>query len=359
MSNQPEQKKNKRKWLIPVCIVLGILLTLLAVFAVFYGIYDHYYDKMGHIGSEGTVDPNQAGSVLESILQSEAEDPEEGTTEPLTDPTYDPNDVTINPGDVDQTQGDHIVNILLVGQDAREGEERQRSDSMMLVTFNTKSKEITLTSFMRDQYVEIPGYGSTKLCHAYKYGGMSLLNETLYNHFGVEIHGNFEVDFTGFERIIDLLGGVEIDLTEPEVEYLHEKGYKHLTVGKNILAGEEALWYARLRSIDTDYNRAERQRNVITSVINAYKGQSYGKMVSMLDEILPLLKTNMSKGDILKYATKLFPMVYGAEINTLRIPMEGTYDGGFVKVWEGMTLWCQLNIDFEANREVLEEIFAP
>ena len=125
------------------------------------------------------------------------------------------------------------------------------------------------------------------------------------------------------------------------------------------MAGEEALWYARLRSIDTDYNRAERQRNVITSVINAYKGQSYGKMVSMLDEILPLLKTNMSKGDILKYATKLFPMVYGAEINTLRIPMEGTYDGGFVKVWEGMTLWCQLNIDFEANREVLEEIFAP
>ena len=354
-----EQNQKKRKSLIVLCVILGVLLLNLALFAVAYGIYDHYYDKMQYVGTENTVDPNQAGSVIESILQSEENDPEQGTTAPVNDPTYNPDDVIIEPGDVGEADhGSHVVNILLVGQDARPGEERQRSDSMILLTFNNKTREITLTSFMRDQYVNIPGYGSTKLCHAYKYGGMSLLNETIKNHFGVTIHGNFEVDFTGFESIIDYLGGVELDLTPAEVEYLNMKGYKHLKVGKNTLNGEEALLYARLRSIDTDYARAERQRNVVSSVINAYKDLDMAGMMELLETILPMLKTNMTKSEILKYATRLFPMVSGAELNTMRIPLEGTYSGGFVRVWEGMELWCQLNIDFEANQAALEELFA-
>ena len=352
------QKMNK-KTLTIIAVVLGVLLLHLALFAVAYGIYDHYYDKMQYVGSEGTVDPNQAGSLMEDILSSEDADPDQGTTAPVDDPLYDPDDVIVDPGDVGTAEhGNHVVNILLVGQDARPGQERQRSDSMILLTFNNKTREITLTSFMRDQYVDIPGYGRTKLCHAYYYGGMLLLNETIKNHFGVTIHGNFEVDFTGFEDIIDHLGGVEISLTQQEVEYLHEKGYNHLTLGTNMLRGEEALWYARLRSIETDYNRAERQRNVISSVINAYKDQSLPEMLELLDVILPKLKTNMSKSDILKYATRLFPMVSGAEVNTLRIPLEGTYSGGFVRVWEGMELWCQLNIDFAANQQALQELFA-
>jgi LCP family protein required for cell wall assembly len=354
-----EHNQKKRKRLIILCVVLGVLLLHLALFAVIYGIYDHYYDKMQYVGSESTVDPNQAGSIIESILQSEENDPDQGTTAPVDDPIYNPNDVIIDPGDVGEAEhGKHVVNILLVGQDARPGQPRQRSDSMILLTFNNKTREITLTSFMRDQYVNIPGYGSTKLCHAYQYGGMALLNETIKNHFGVTIHGNFEVDFDGFREIIDYLGGVEIELTSAEAEYLHTKGYKHLTAGKNILKGEEALWYARLRSIDTDYNRAERQRKVISSVINAYKDQDLAGMLELLETILPKLKTNMTKSDILKYATRLFPMVAGAEVNTMRIPLEGTYSGGFIKVWEGMELWCQLNIDFAANQAALQEIFA-
>ena len=115
--------------------------------------------------------------------------------------------------------------------------------------------------------------------------------------------------------------------------------------------------YARLRSIDTDYARAERQRNVMMSLFESYKDLSYPEMLSLLHEILPLLRTNMTMPEITGLALKLYPMFSGAEIETLRIPADGTFKGGYVKVSEGLKLWCQYNIDFEANRKLLEEIF--
>ena len=136
-----------------------------------------------------------------------------------------------------------------------------------------------------------------------------------------------------------------------------EKGFKNVTVGKNVLEGESALWYARLRSIDTDYARAERQRNVMMSLFESYKELSYPQMLSLLHEILPLLRTNMTMSEITNYALQLYPMLSGAQVETLRIPADGTFKGGFVKVSEGLKLWCQYNIDFEANRELLEKVF--
>lgn len=341
-------KKNRsRVALIILCIILAFIFVTMAGVAIYV---TYLYNRMEYVGQETTLSPEEASNL--ALQDAETIDP--NSTEPLLDQS----DVEVEDEYVyHEGQGDHIVNIMLVGQDAREGERVQRSDTMMLVTFNLKTRTITLTSLMRDQYVKIPGYGSTKLNHAYQYGGMSLMNETLYNHFGIEIDGNFEVDFTGFEKIIDLLGGVEIDLTQKEVEYLKEKGFKKVTVGKNILEGESALWYARLRSIDTDYQRAERQRNVMMSLFEAYKELSYPQMLSLLHEILPLLRTNMTMSEITNYAVQLYPMLSGAEVETLRIPVDGTFKGGFVKVSEGLKLWCQYNIDFEANREVLEKVF--
>ena len=183
------------------------------------------------------------------------------------------------------------------------------------------------------------------------------MNETLYNHYGIEVDGNFEVDFSGFEKIIDKLGGVEIELTKEEVAYLKEKGYKNVTVGKNILSGEPALWYARLRSIDDDYQRARRQRTVMVSLFEAYRHASSSTMISTLNDLVPLLRTNMSLPDITSYALDLFPMISSAKVETLRLPVDGTFKGGFVKVAEGKKLWCQYNIDFEANREILNKVF--
>ena len=348
MSKSPKKgaKGSRIAWII-LCVVLSlILLTLSGV-----GIYVNYlYRQMEFVEQETTLSLEDA----QDLAMQDAE-----SIDPADDEDFiNEEDITFQEGDLNHLgQGEHIVNIMLVGQDAREGENTQRSDTMILVTFNTETKNITLTSLMRDQYVKIPGYGKTKLNHAYQYGGMSLMNETLFNHYGIEIHGNFEVDFTGFEKIIDLLGGVELDLTAKEAKYLRGKGFKYVKEGVNVLPGESALWYARLRSIDTDYARAERQRKVMISLFEAYKEQSYTQMLALLHEILPLVRTNMTMSQITNYALELYPIFSGAQINTLRIPADGTFTGGYVKVSEGLKLWCQYNIDFEANRKLLDEVF--
>ena len=232
-------------------------------------------------------------------------------------------------------QGENVVNILLIGQDRRLGQGTQRSDSMILVTFNKSKGKVTLTSFMRDQYVNIPGYGNDKLCHAYYYGGMPLLNQTLYDHFGVEIDGNVEVDFSGFESIIDILGGVELDLTKKEAKHLNKLEGWNLKEGTNVLTGEQALLYSRIRSIDNDYSRTERQRKVLMSLIEEYKGQDLGKTMEMAEKFLPLVTTDIPQNQVMTYVMELFPMMSGAKVETLRIPV----DGGYGRISETRKMW--------------------
>ena len=349
MSKSRKKRNNGvRIALIFLCVMLSVILVVISG----VGFYVNYlYGRMEYVDQDTTISAEDAQDIL--LGDAETIDPES------TEEIVDQEDITFQEGEVGTLEhGDHILNIMLVGQDAREGESVQRSDTMILLTFNTYKKTITLTSIMRDQYVKIPGYGKTKLNHAYQYGGMSLMNQTLEDHFGIQIHGNFEVNFTGFEKIVDHLGGVDIELTKAEVKYLKSKGFSYVKEGPNHLPGDCALLYARLRSIDSDYARAERQRNVMMSLFESYKDLSYTQMLSLLHEILPLVKTNMTMADITNYAMDLYPMLSGAKVENLRIPVDGTFKGGFVKVSEGLKLWCQYNIDFEANRKVLEEVFA-
>lgn len=352
MKNPMKSARWKRNSLIALCIVLALLLVMIVGIAIYA---DSLLDKINYIdpSNEVTISPSDASNIILS-------DPDAVTVDPnSTEPVVRPEDIVIPEQPIDPLeQGSHILNIMLVGQDRRSGQGRQRSDTMILVSFNQSQKTITLTSFMRDQFVNIPGYGKTKLNHSYQYGGMKLLKETLYNHYGINVHGMVEVDFSGFEDIIDLLGGVEIDLTNKEAKKMNKDGGWDLSSGVHRLTGEQALLYARLRSIDTDYKRAERQRNVLNSIIEEYKSQSLTKMLSLLEEILPMVTTNIPKTELTQYATSLFPMLSGAQVNTLRIPADGTFSEGMVRVSEGLNLWCQYNIDFEENRQILEDVFA-
>ena len=108
----------------------------------------------------------------------------------------------------------NIKSILLIGQDKREGESRQRSDSMILATLDKDQGTVSLTSFMRDLYVAIPGYSTTRINAAYAYGGMDLLDQTLEENFGVKIDGNVEVDFEVFQVLVDKVGGIDLELTQ-------------------------------------------------------------------------------------------------------------------------------------------------
>ena len=117
----------------------------------------------------------------------------------------------------------NIKSILLIGQDKREGESRQRSDSMILATLDKDQGTVSLTSFMRDLYVAIPGYSTTRINAAYAYGGMDLLDQTLEENFGVKIDGNVEVDFEVFQVLVDKVGGIDLELTQAEADYLRTR----------------------------------------------------------------------------------------------------------------------------------------
>lgn len=369
-----------KKTLKIIGIVLAVLLLLaIALAGAAFIFVDSMLGRMNYVTDDTTISQEEATIIDREEGIIFVTDPETGETIPMaTDPdtgewvpietlpsgpVVDEEDIYFPEGwelpDMED-QGKEVVNIMLVGQDARPGEAAQRSDAMILMTFNRKTGEITLTSFLRDQYVQIPGFGNTKLCHAYSYGGMTLLNQTIENQYGIEVDGNVTFSFEGFEQIIDMLGGVEIELTWEEASALNNlESQKEwgLKPGVQRLTGEQALRYARLRHIDSDFQRTQRQRKVIMSIIDAYKNCTMSEMMKTLEETMPLITTNIPKSDIYTYAFNLFPMLSGAQMKTQQIPAAGTFQSGLIRVSEGYMASCQFNIDFSANREILNKIF--
>lgn len=354
-AGKPRKKKSKKKWVRVLLIALCVFLTLvlIAICTVWWYV-DHLLNQIDYVtGDEHTMSSEEAEHAQTEGLESM--DPDESLPD-INDLPIETIPIDSLPADPSQPVGD-IVNILLIGQDRRPGEGRCRSDSMILVTFNKSNGTITMTSFMRDSYVQIPGYSNNKINHAYQFGGMSLLNQTLYVNYGVRVDGDVAVDFSQFEDVIDLLGGVDIKLTQAETKYLNEKYGWSLSVGQNRLNGAEALAYSRIRYIDNDYYRAERQRKVLQSLIDRYKSLSAVEMLSKLESVLGLVSTNMDKSRIISLATELFPMLSTSKFETQQIPAPGTFKGGDVQVRPGLKDWFQYDIDFVTNREILREIF--
>lgn len=322
----------KRKLLLFLCVLLGLVLLALVLGAV-------YLDRLlGAIGRE--EGPGLSQEEVNGLLQGGE----------MTGPVYDPEDISIPPAASESPAGEGIVNILLIGQDRRGSTGRSLSDAMILCTLNRKTGVLTMTSFLRDSYVRIPGHGNNKLNAAYPLGGMALLDETLAENFGVTVDGNVEVDFSQFQRIIDLLGGVEISLTEAEVRHLaHEYGFA-LQPGRNRLSGEQALGYARIRKLGTDFGRTERQRKVLTALIEQFRHAGLGTLYKASRELLGLITTDMSNGQILRLASELAPLLRNLEIRSQHIPAEGTYSFGNA----GKITSC-IFLDFEANRALLRK----
>lgn len=346
--------KNAQYWQRVCLIALCVFLALVLIALIFATAYVHHLMNL-----VGRVDPNEGSLSMEDLAtMTEETDPD------YTGPEVDPTDITINilptvPDSSDLNNGD-VVNVLLVGQDRREGEKRQRSDVMLLCTFNPKKNTITLTSFLRDTYAFVPGYGYKKLNAAYAYGGFSLLNETFAVNFGVHVDANVEVDFFGFVKIIDLLGGVDIELTQKEADYMNENmGFEYnqdekwdLKAGKNHLNGDQALAYSRIRKIDSDFGRTQRQRTVLMALLQAYKNKPLTEMLALVDDVLPMVTTNLTNQEILSYVVDFFPMLSGATFDTMYIPAKGTYESEYVA-----GLGACLIPDLEENRALLDKLF--
>lgn len=265
----------------------------------------------------------------------------------------------IDPGDVEwdfieRIEDDHLINILLVGQDRREGESRQRSDTMILCSINLETGETSLISFLRDLYVQIPGgYSANRLNATYVFGGFDLLDATLTENFGVSIDGNFEVDFTGFKAIIDMLGGIDVELTSAEATYMNKHRHPLIVTGVNHLDGAEALTYARARKIDSDFGRTERQRKVLLAVYERVDNLPIGDLLTLLYDALPYLTTDLTDAEILSLAYRLLPLISSVSINSYTVPADDCYYSANVN---GMAV---LVPDLQRIRQCLENEYLP
>ena len=293
---------------------------------------------------------------------------------------FEPQETVSTQAPVEATEPDYgksgkIVNILLVGQDSRRGDEAKLVDSIILLTLNKETKALTATSFLRDSYVKLPDYyrghtcGWNRINTAYALGyswfgdagAMDMLNMTIQNNFGIEIDGNVEVSFDSFTKVIDLLGGLELDLTQEETDYLNTQsklyGTRHLEAGPNVLTGEEALWYARMQHLnagDNDAKRAGRQRMIIEKVLNKCKTMSALELNELLDTALPMLTTNITPDDMKMYISELLPYVSEVEFVSNQCPAEGTSWGEMVELPDGLS--NVLKIDFNKNKQLMMSI---
>ena len=254
-----------------------------------------------------------------------------------------------------------VINVLLIGEEKINDGTRGRSDSMMIATINQKQKSLKLTSIMRDCYVTIPGYRSNKLNAAYNNGGGQLLLATIEQNFQIHLDGYVRVDFEAFETIIDKLGGVEIELSASEARYLNTTNYisnpanRRMVEGVNVMNGNQALGYSRVRYVkevdgeSDDFGRTARQRRVLSCVFEKYKNKSVVEMVSIANQILPYITTNLTKSDILSYIAA-FVATGSTELETFRIPMNDAYYGA-----RRDGAGSVLVINFDINNAALQE----
>ena len=338
------KKKNRsRTGMTVLCVLLGLVLAVLLGGTIYA---NHLMSLMNRveIGQEETLSQEE----IDQLMKEETVAPDETIA-----PVVDEEDVDWgeDEGKVIETT-ENIVNILLIGQDSRSTTGRARSDSMILVTFNREKKTITLTSFLRDLYVKIPGQYDNKLNAAYPVGGMELLDQTLEVNFGVKVDGNVEVNFARFAEVIDLLGGVDMELRQDEAYYINiNTGKYDLSEGMQHLDGEQALYYSRIRHLDNDadFSRTGRQRKVINALIEKFRNTKLTTLLGLLDDLLPMITTDMTNAEIIDYATDLFPMLADCTIVSQRVPADGDYYLATIR-----EMSCVV-ADMDAARKLLEE----
>jgi LCP family protein required for cell wall assembly len=208
------------------------------------------------------------------------------------------------------------INILLVGTDYREGDESSRTDSMIIASIDPKAKTVGILSLPRDLQVNIPGYGPDKLNAAYIYGdidkkpggGIGLLERTILNNFGVQIHYFGSVNFQGFVKIVDTFGGVTVDPQYAIIDDAYPTetyGFTSLyfPAGVQHLDGKAALQYARTRHADLDFGRSRRQQEVILSLRQqALKGNLIQNFYKLLDALKGSVLTDLQQQQIAQLA---------------------------------------------------------
>lgn len=360
-------KKQSVTWKKPLIITLAVILAVLVALVIAGVVY--YNSMLNKMNKVEVPKINYTTPATEFVDETKpAEEATEATETEATEPHV-------------ASSADYI-NFLVVGQDARDGEQNHLSDTMILCTVNTYEKTITATSIFRDTLVQVPGsytysngakhtWGGNKFNMLYALGNqwdgtagsMATLNQGLYDNFGIEVDYNFEIDFECFVKAINIIGGVELDLTEAEAKYLNKDGKVWMEVqpGKNWVDGDTALAYARMRKAEgdgeSDIKRTSRQRKVIEAVVVSLRSWDLKKVQGVINEILPMITTSMSNAEITEMIVKLLPILPEMQVLTGgTCPQEGSYWGDVADLFGDGTMHSILRWDGGAVKKHMRAI---
>lgn len=287
-------KKGRAKRVL--CVILSVILLIFGSGLLYY------YSILNSMNFKDITKPSNTDSTDPSIAALSGN----GTQLSLTD------------GEL--LQDSKVLNVMLFGEDNSKGADHGRSDTMIMLSIDNRHKKLKLTSFQRDTYVYIPNYGYNKLNASYTYGGATLAIQTIEANFGIKIDRYAVVDFNSFIDIIDTLGGIDMELTQDEIDYINYQMYKNeqtdnptlITDAPGVvhLTGQQALWYSRNRGLSIgedgntigidgdDWDRTSRQRKLLETVFNDMKSADLGQIISIVGAVGPLITTNLKKDEI-------------------------------------------------------------
>lgn len=335
-------KKVKRSVKIVIAVVLVILLLLASGVVFYLSKLNLLQFSDGKFKWNGSIDETDSETLEEESRMDEAiADLEEKDSIDATGDIY---------------KDKNYLNILLIGTDERTENfsNNARGDSCMIMSIGKKDGSLKLTSLERGMGVPIlDGKYKGKydwLTHTFRYGGADLMMREVRECFKVDVERYIRVNFATFKKGIDSVGGVDITLTAAEADFLNFATVRSCyAVGENHLDSKAALAYARCRKIDSDWHRIERQRNVIQAVVTKTKDLSITELNDLLNNVLPLVQTNLTKLEITELLL-LAPKYRGVTIQQTTIPIKGSYGG--MRGLGGRSLF---SVDFDTNAKALRE----
>ena len=258
---------------------------------------------------------------------------------------------------------DEWTNILLLGTDSRGSTKYLRTDTMIVLSINKSAGAAKMTSIMRDTWVEIADRGWQKLNAACVYGGPELTMRTINQYFGLNLKYYALVNMKCLVEIVDSLGGVRMDLSPAEAGAMNRLITSDAESGDGnaafatakvhsgtqvLLNGKQTLAYSRIRKLDTDYARTERQRAVLTTIARQMQQVNLFTLTSMVTNMLRYVETNLTFNEIMDIAAVCMKLDLDS-LAQFRVPAEGTYEAGMFG-----TTWC-IKPDFEANKVLLRQ----
>ncbi|NQD65921.1 LCP family protein [Bacillus haikouensis] len=256
---------------------------------------------------------------------------------------------------INSIEKEEPVNILVVGSDQRKNE-AERADVLMVAQYVPEQTTVKLISIMRDTYVEVPGYGKSKINHAYSWGGNELLKQTLRQNFDLEINHTVSLDFQDFINMMGIIFPEGVQVTVSEGMINHWKWTKE--PGKQLLKGEEILQYVRFRGdIQSDFGRVDRQQEIIAlaekNIMDKIKsGNGISTAIGLVRESFKNIETSLSIDQVMKHGISF--MFHPVDnIETLRIPVEGSYRN-VLKPGDGQVLEMEGQTNLEALKEFIQ-----